>query len=182
MFVLVKYYMWNDVYTCTSFVCTCPCPLLPPPPPPHHTHTRMYAQTQHVCVFRKCYIVLLLVIFSPVGHKRVSHKDPFQPHRRVHSLDAGTAQHDLFSHWPEGNKQRWPTNCRPLCLVTGVTQATVNIFLKCVCALVCVCSAVYLCVFACWRVFQRFTVCIVICQYLSKVTHMSCPVPLVLPE
>lgn len=93
-------------------------------PPPHHTH----AQTQHVCVFRKCYIVLLLVILFPVGHKHVSHKDPFQPHTRVHSLDAGTAQH-LFSHWPEGNKQPLTHKLQAfVSLITGVTQATVNIF------------------------------------------------------
>ena len=117
-----------------------------PSSPPPTTHTHMYAQTQHVCVFRKCYIVLLLVIFSPVGHKRVSHKDPFQPHRRVHSLDAGTAQHDLFSHWPEGNKQRWPTNCRPLCLSSLGWRRPLWIFF--------------------WSVFVRWSVCVVLYTYV----------------
>ena len=140
MFVLVKYYMWNDVYTCTSFVCTCPSP------PPHtHTHTCMHKPS-------KCYIVLLLVIFSPVGHKRVSHKDPFQSHRRVHSLDAGTAQHDLFSHWPEGNKQCWPTNCRHLCLSSLGGRRPLWIFFE-VCLAVCVVlyTYVYLHAGVCFR-------------------------------
>ena len=76
--------------------------------------------------------------------------------------------------WPEGNKQSWPTNCRPLCLSSLGWRRPLWIFFE-VWVCVCVCGAVYLCICTLACVFLRFTVCTVICQYLSKVTRMSCP-------